>query len=125
MCCSGDDLDLSFTTQMRVCLPVHLNDRVIKTAHNQQRWRFNQRQHICGEIGTPTSRHNRSYDRAELCCRNQCCSSSSARAEITGAHMIKLSPQPVSCVYQPVGEQIDVEAKMSGVSIDSFLIARK
>jgi hypothetical protein len=70
MCCSGDDLDFLFTTQLRVCLPVHLNDRVIETAHNQKRWRFNQRQHICGEIGTPTSQHNRSHDLTELCCRN-------------------------------------------------------
>src|ERR1051325_7675463 len=85
MCCSGDDLYFLFTTQMRVCLPVHLDDRVIEATHDQKRWCFNQRQRICGEIWTPTSRYNCSHDLTELCRSNQCRSSSGTRAEIAGA----------------------------------------
>src|ERR1041384_8489110 len=83
MCCSRDDLDFLFATQLRICPPVHLDDRVIETAYNQKRWRFNQWQRICGEIGTPTSRHNRTHDLAQLCCRNQCCSTAGRSEEHT------------------------------------------
>ena len=56
---AGHDLQFHLAAHLGHRIPIHINDDIICSANDQQRWCFHIRQRAAGEVGSAPSRNHR------------------------------------------------------------------
>src|SRR5579883_779365 len=125
MGCTWNQLELLWTLQLPVSLPIHFNHDRVFAAHNQERGSRNQRERAACKIWPATAGNNRRDGRIRLRGGSQRGGSSRARPEIADAQRTVPGKQPARGAQQALGKQLDIKTKMGGVAVFLFFPRRE
>src|SRR5207253_9045811 len=119
------DSKLLLAAQARESILVQFDDRFVQAADDEQSWRLDAGQRVCGQIRPASARHDGADFVAELGSRDQRRAGSGARTEVADLQRAHFgpAPDPAAGVHQTLGKEPYVEAKMTRVKVDRFFFA--
>src|SRR6266511_3248942 len=119
------DPKLLLAPQKRESFLVQFNDRFVQTADDEQGWRLDPGQRVCGQVRPASARNNGADFVAELGSRDQRRTASGARTEVADLQLARFgpAPDPAARVHEALGKEPYVEAKMTRDKVDRFFFA--